>query len=387
MVRIDALVFGYRKIKISADDLSIVTSIFIREGIISIFNSDGTLTVRERDAAKARSFLSGKVEFSESETLGIYGIYKRIEHKRSIFAASMIGMIFVMLLSSVVWDIRVDGNASIPDSQIVLSLSECGFSIGDFWHFVDRGKIESLYLKENNDISWININRRGTVAYVSVIESDQAGEVKKESYGYANIVAEHDCIIDEITVKSGTATVKPGDVVKKGDLLISGIFPSESGGGFCYAEGKVVGKMSETITVEVAREYEKRTRVGESICDVRINFFDFSLNIFKLYGNSGNSCDIIEDIKVFSLFGERRLPLSVSTKYIVEYDVTCESYTDEQIVSIARERLNSMMLARLAECDLIKIKTDGEYTDNGYSMSSHIVFLTEVGCEVEFAVE
>ncbi len=384
MVRIDALIFGYRKVTISPEDLSLVTSIFIRAGIISVFNSDGTLTVRERDIVRARSFLSGKVEFSESETLGLYGEYKRIKHKSAILVSAIIGFVIVMFLSSVVWDIRVEGNESIPDAKIIMQLDECGFSLGDFWHFVDRSGVESNYLEKNDDISWININRRGTVAYVSVIESVQDGESQKEPSGYANIVAERDCIIEEITVKSGTAAVKPGDVVKKGDLLISGL---ESGVGFCYAEGTVIGRTSDTVAVEVARDYEKKLRTGDKLYDLTINFFNFSINIFKLYGNSSKGCDIIENIKVFSLFGERRLPFSVSIKHLAEYDLIGESYTDEQMVSVASDRLNAAVLTRLAECDLLKIKTDGKYTDTGYLMSSHIVFLTEVGAAIEFAVE
>lgn len=387
MVRLDALVFGYRKIGISPDNLSLVTSIFIRAGIISIFNADGTLTVKERDIVRVRSLLAGKVDFIESETFGLFGIYKRIEHKKTLLIASIVSIFMVILSSSVVWDIRIEGNERIPDSQIIMQLSRCGFSLGDFWSFMDRSEIESRFLKENLDISWININRRGTVAYVSVIESE-AGNAKEEApIGYANVVAEYDCIIEEITVKSGIAVVRPGDVVKKGDLLISGILSAESGGGLCYADGTVIGRMSDTVTVEVDREYEKKIRSGERLCDITVNFFDFSLNIFKIYGNSGKGCDIIENVKVFSLLGEKRLPFSVSTKHLAEYDVTRESYTDEQIVRVAGERLNAMTLARLAECDLLKIKTDGEYTDNGYSMTSYIVFLTDVGGVSKFSVE
>ena len=83
--------------------------------------------------------------------------------------------------------------------------------------------------------------------------------------------------------------------------------------------------MSDTVTVEVDREYEKKIRSGERLCDITVNFFDFSLNIFKIYGNSGKGCDIIENVKVFSLLGEKRLPFSVSTKHLAEYDVTRES--------------------------------------------------------------
>ena len=44
--------------------------------------------------------------------------------------------------------------------------------------------------------------------------------------------------------------VKVGDVVKKGDLLISGVLPLELGGGFCTAQGEVKGRVADRVEVE-----------------------------------------------------------------------------------------------------------------------------------------
>lgn len=387
MVRIDAFIFGYRRITVSADMVSEVTSRFIRAGIISAFNNDGTITIRERDGQRVRAALSG-IPYEESETLGLYGAYKRIKHKKAIICAALLSALITLIASGTIWDIRVEGNENLTDAKIIHELSGCGFSIGNLWHFSDRSEAESEFLRKVPEISWININRRGMVAYVSVIErnADKA-PVEEDASGYANIVAAYDCIIEEITVISGTAVVKPGDVVKKGDLLISGVLPIESGGGFCYADGRVVGRMSDCVSAEVEREYEKRSVKKRKLCDLNINFFDFSINIFKLYGNSPDGCDIIENVKVFSLFGEKRLPFSISSSYVIEYDVLQQSYTDEQLVGIARDRLNVKMLACLSDADLLKIKTAGEYTDTGYLMKSDIVFCREIGEVSEFSME
>ena len=72
MVRIDALIFGYRKIGVMADMISEVTSRFIRAGIISSFDGEGKIIVRERDIVRVRELLSG-IHFEESEALGIVG--------------------------------------------------------------------------------------------------------------------------------------------------------------------------------------------------------------------------------------------------------------------------------------------------------------------------
>ncbi|MBE6533050.1 MAG: hypothetical protein E7676_06090 [Ruminococcaceae bacterium] len=378
MVRIDAIIFGYRKISVSPDMISVVSSRFIRAGIISSIDGDGKIIVRERDIKKAREILSG-ISFEESKMLGLLGAIKRLKHKKAILISSLIGAIIVFLASSLVWDIRIDGNDSLTDAQITEALSESNFSVGDVWLLCDRSRIESDFLRNLSEISWININKRGTVAYVSVMEKNSQNDTENEHpEGYANLVASCDCIIEEITVISGTPQVKAGDVVKKGDVLILGLKPIESGGGLCYAEGRVIGRMSEEVSVEVEREHEVRRVERKKLSEININFFNFSINIFKLYGNSVNGCDIIKNIKVFSLFGEKRLPFSISTSYVLEYDSTPESYDDTQIVKIASERLSVKMLSLLSDADLVKIKTDGRYTDKGYQMRSQILLTREV---------
>lgn len=387
MARIDAWVFGYRKISIPREHLPTASSLLVRAGIIATVKSEGTITVRERDVPAVRTILGGKIPFSESEVMGAFGAFRRIKHKRSIGAAILVGLVIVFICSYLVWDIRVSGNESMTDTEVSRLLSEAGFQIGDFWHKTDRADVETKLLSLCDEISWVNINRRGTVAYVSIIESKNTDEESTSYEGYANVVADFDCVIEEIDVFAGTPLVKPGDVVKKGDLLILGVLPAESGSGFTYASGSVVGRISDTVTVEVPREYERKERTGERLCERKLNIFNFSINIFKLYGNSYKGCDIIEDVKVFSLLGEKKLPFSVSSKYIANYDSTVASYTDEQLTRVAASRLGAACALRLAECDLVKIKTYGRFTDDGYTMSSHVVFLKEVGKPAEFTVE
>ena len=385
MVRIDCLIFGYRKLKISPSDLSYVTSLFIRRAIFSSISDDGTLVVRERDIAKIQALLSGRMEFSCSEPKGLYGKWLKLKYKETIIIGLLISLVMTLLLSSVVWDVRISGNENIADEEIISELKSCGFGIGDFWISKNRSRIESSFLAENKDIAWININRRGTVAYVRIIEKQSDDENKPlEKIGYSNIIATADCVIEEITVKSGTAVVKPGDVVKKGDLLVAGILPSNAGGGFCYAEAVVIGRCYDTLSVEIERIYQQKLYKGRSIEKIELNFFDFSINIFKKYGNLTNSCDIIEDEIEYTHLDRCKLPFSVSISYIPLFDFLEARYTDEEIVKLATNKLNLLTIQRLESKDLLKIKTYGEFTESGYSICSDIVFLCQVGENIDF---
>ncbi len=386
MVRIDALIFGYRRIEVKPEALSLLTSIFIRASIPSTINNDGCIIVRERDFAKIKNLLSGRIEFTYSEPLGLCGRLKIIKYKGALISSLIISIALVILLSRLVWDIRVEGNEALTDSQVVLGLSECGFELGDFWCAKSLSEIESAFLDSCEEASWININRRGCVAYVKILEREENGDTVEESSKPCNIVAAADCVIEEITVKRGIAIVKAGDTVRKGDILVIGAYPEEMGGGFCRAEASVVGRINDSVCVEISREYEKKTAESRKAHSITLNIFKFSLNIFKRYRNLTNECAIIEDEIKCSLFNTRRLPLSIERVFVIEYGIERREYTDAELVKIASDRLTSLRLSRLSGADLLKINTEGHFTDSGYILTSDMVFLSEVGVEVDIDI-
>ena len=100
-----------------------------------------------------------------------------------------------------------------------------------------------------------------------------------------------------------------------------------------------------------------------------------------------NECAIIEDEITYSLFGRYKLPVRIIRSYIVEESYEEVIYTDEELVNIASARLSSLMSSRLMNSDLLRIKTEGRFTEKGYLIFSDIVFLSDVGREVEFYVE
>ena len=361
------------------EDLSLLTSIFIRASIPSTINNDGCIIVRERDFAKIKDLLTGRIEFTNSEPLGLRGMLKKYKYKGALISSLVISVALVILLSQLVWDIRIEGNEALTDSQVVLGLSKCGFEVGDFWQMKSLSKIEAAFLDSCDEASWININRRGCVAYVKILEREENDDAKVESEKPCNIVATADCVIEEITVKRGIAVVKVGDVVRRGDILVVGAYPEESGGGFCRAEASVIGRISDRVSVEIDREYKKKSIHSKEIHSITINIFKISLNIFKKYRNLTNECAIIENEIKCSLFNTAKLPLYITMVFTLEYESEPAVYTDEELVMIASNRLDAIRISRLVGADLIKIKTDGCFTESGYTLRSDMVFLSDVG--------
>ena len=379
MVRLDLMLFGYRRLIVSCENLSDLTAIFIRSSIISRIDKDGSILVRERDLPKIEKLLSGRINYTVSEPLGLYGKYKLMRHKTAVISGIIFSLILIILLSFPVWDIRISGNETVTDDEVLKALEESGFYVGRLWPSLNLSNVEASVLSSNERISWININRRGTVAYVRVIEKDGGYTKDEPTVGYSSLVAATDCVIEEITVRQGTAVVSVGDVVKKGDALVIGVIPGEGGGGLCAADATVIGRCDGSIDAEISRDYEKKTYVGRKIYSVELNFFNFSLNIFKLYGNLTNICDIIDDEIEYDHPGGARLPFSVTVSYIPLFDILEKEYTDAELVRLATERLNQIRSEFLADKDLLRIRTEGSFTDAGYRIISHLVYLTDVG--------
>ena len=384
MVRISKYILGYRNIT-SDVDAAALASRLLRQGIPSEITSDGRITVLERDLNASLTLLGDGVKVSEP--LGLVGVYKRTRYKVATALSLLVSLVLVTFLSGLVWDVRIDGNERLTDFSVEESLAECGFSVGKSWRRIDTSSVESRLLSEHPEISWVNINRRGTVAYVTVAESELPPNAEQVRRGYANVVASCDCIIEEITVHRGIAEVKRGDAVKRGDVLISGIIPDASGGGFTYADGTVVGRVEEKISVHVPREYEQRVKKSEKCVSLAVKLFDFRLNIFKNYRNFGREYVIIKEIGSYSLFGGARLPLETLTEHAVIYDTVTASYTDRELVSVAAARLDALVISRLSSATLYKLRTDGGFTDTGYEMYSIAVFAEEVGTPLEFSAQ
>ena len=385
MHRADFYIFGYRRLTVDKNCLPKATTLLLKNQIMA--SIDGVIiTIRERDFSKIRGIFNGRIDFSYSEPLGMLGGWRRMKHKGTFCLSLIFSLLLLLLSTQLIWDIRVVENEMIADSEVVYRLSECGFSIGDLWAKADLSSIENSFLSTYDDVGWININRRGNVAYVSLIEKLPDVDTGDEGFSYSNIVSSRDSVIEEITVKSGSSAVKVGDAVKKGDLLILGASSEASGGYFCRAEGQIIGRISDSLTVKVDRFYEKKQIISKRICAIKINIFKISINIFEMYGNLTNNYDIIEDEKEYSLPGGKKLPFSISLTYQPIYKIQQLEYTDEEIVSVASDRLNVEIALMLSQADLIKISTHGEFTDDGYVMSSDVVYLAEIGSEKSFEI-
>lgn len=261
--------------------------------------------------------------------------------------AGIAAAIFLILFAQgFIWRIDVVGNESLTTSEILGVLSEHGLHAGSRISQLNVDSIQNRILIEFDEISWMSINIGGNTASVEIRERD-VGDVDTDGNSPANLVASKGGRIEYMTILSGNPAVKSGDIVNEGDLLVGGIFDStQNGYRLTRAEGKVYARTVEEIYIQIPYEYQKKVYTGQEYCDQYLNFFDFSIKIFKKGGNPYTFCDKIHKVNSLRFFDGEILPVSLCKDVYLEYEICDAKRSVEQAEELAyfelSQRLSSL---------------------------------------------
>lgn len=198
------------------------------------------------------------------EILGWGGLptFLRQLRKRQVWAA---GLLFfaagLYLLSSFIWTVEVEGNERLEKEEILSFCKEMGLQPGKWKRNVDTEKIADELLENFSDISWISVGIHGTDARIKLAETIEKVELVDQETP-CDMIASADGVILQITAERGTPMVSAGDVVQKGDVLISseltiGLEGEEQHTEYAAAEGAVTARIWQRLTEELPLQYEE----------------------------------------------------------------------------------------------------------------------------------
>lgn len=177
------------------------------------------------NALKALSEDNGyELDITEKQGLPFYrNLFRR---RLGFFSGALIFILALYIMSSFVWFIEVSGNKKVETSKIMLTAAKHGVYQGAAkWNF-SRTEVEEAMLRDLTQLSYVKLDIHGVKARIEVVEKVLP---RNNITGPCHLVATRDGVIDEVLVLDGQVSVKVGDVVKKGDILISGIvFPEKS---------------------------------------------------------------------------------------------------------------------------------------------------------------
>lgn len=286
-----------------------------------------------------------------------------------------------------VWDISVSGNSRLSDWDIIDSFAPYGVKYGAFIPSIDLENVCHTYLIDSEDIAWASVNLSGTRADIVVKERTDRTDTWGDGTPSDIIAAESGQIVG-FTAWSGEAKIHLGQVVEKGEVLISGTTETVRNGEVLGTHtdrsyGHVWAQVYREYTVSVPLESAEKVYTGEKITQKEYIFFTKALKSFGKGGNDEGFYDKIIDTERVTLFGVLKLPIFVQTTVMREYTEARCSYTEEQAAQIAQARMMRTLSEALAGCELQSRKSEG-YLENGiYTLRTGVYCIADIAKEVE----
>lgn len=315
-----------------------------------------------------------------------------MRNRMGITIGFVILLVWCFVSGRIVWDIRIEGNTLTPDNEIIELLDELGCGIGDWIPVIDYDDVHAKYLAMSDKIGWISVYMNGVVAEVQVRELVSASGEKPEEGIYANMVAGEDGVIEMVRVFEGQAAVKSGDIVRAGDVVISGVMEKkdlnlpDGGVRYEYAAGEVLAKTVRRIDVEIALEREEKVYTGRETVKKSVKIFGNVVNLFKNTGIDYMKYDKIDKMNRLSLWGVCDLPVWISETIYREYDYEIKEVPAEQAAAEGLTELRRLTDEATEGGEILEKSISTSLADGKYTIECLIYCLRDIAETVEFSV-
>lgn len=374
---------GYTKLAIREENAARVLSSLFSAGIPFSRTTRRGGIVSVRVPRRYRKALAAvPPEWESVEERALYLDLARYRRRFGLLLGAVLAVFLCLFLSRLVWDIRVEGCETVTEEQVVETLAAHGFSIGTYVPSVDKERIAlEILAKESKTYSWFKINMRGTVAVVDLRE--RAGkEGIEETGGVSNLIAARDGQIALLDVRGGAVAVKPGQIVRAGDLLVSGVIDSQAiGYRTVRARGSVYAKTTLFYTAKIPLCVEEKRTVETKTAEKSVKIFSKTLNLLKKTGEIGENYDIMETTKRLRAFGVF-LPITVTEKTAVFYETVPVERTEEECLRLAEEALIPLHAPDLDEAEILARYVTHETVDGTLILREQVECIMDIAKEV-----
>jgi similar to stage IV sporulation protein len=207
------------------------------------------------------------------------------------------------------------------------------------------------------------------------------------SHKPANLVAAVDGQIESVELLRGNCMVSVGQAVRAGELLVSGIYDSNTVGyRYTRAAGRILARTERTVTVNIPLHYDQKESGDPKIDQTDLNFFGFSIKIFKSTGNLPIGYDIIYKNIELDLPFVSSLPIGWRVTYAVPYEIRAEERTPTEALELAYAALERELAAVSGDVMLLSKEICTEIGEDGVVLTCTLRCIEDIARQIEFEI-
>ncbi len=247
-------------IKSTADDLSffLLTSRVARLGSFR-----ETLSLTERLSVEKR---------------GLPALLYRYRKRFGFFAGLAIFAVTTLLANRFVWAVEVTG-VTVEPEVVLGDLAKAGLSPGRLVSDLDSDRLAREFLLLHPEYAYAGIRLIGMRALVELRAAETVDKTNP-FVGLSNLVSDGSGQVVRCESMAGEVLVKPGDLVTRGQLLVSGIRRRENGAFTpVRARGRVFAETEDVFETFVPFESGEVTFTGRE--EKRLSFSALGITLFS----------------------------------------------------------------------------------------------------------
>lgn len=328
------------------------------------------------------------IEYSITRLRGIPLLFHRYRRRPGIIIGAVLFFAIIIYSGRIIWDFEITGNEYTSDTEIIEALEGVGCYAGALISDMNFALIQNNCLIDAKELAWVSVNMDGNLARVEVREKRAVDmEFVPVKGRFANIIAAEDGVVERCSVKRGKAAVEKGAVVKKGELLITGVIDvGETGVRYEYADGEVLATVYREIESFVPFLRTVSEPTGEKTEEIQLKIFGKVTNLsprgrieYELYGK------IIENEKL-SLPFDITLPVWMTKTVYSEIREKTVTLTEKEALALAESETAAKLSEMSDTFQVLSVKREIETEETGVRVTLSVYGVTDISANYGFSV-
>lgn len=293
---------------------------------------------------------------------GMHFIIMKVKRYLSFAAGSVLFLVLIYYMSTFIWSIEIETEKYLSPYEVRKYLMDLGVRPGIKKKDTSVARIEEE-MKKREDIMWIRARVEGSKMKIKVAER-KSPPIIEEDNSINSIISKMDGEVIRVYTVSGTAIVKPGDLVKKGDILINAEQGKEGATYITKAEGDVIAKTFYEFNKSIKLKGTLKEPTGNMKEERYIYIYGKKLYL-KKYNNEYKNYKSIEDSGKF-------------IKKVIYYELKEINFEkdENQVIKQSTEELKEQLIKELPiDCKILDSIINKEKIEDALNLN--VIFIVE----------
>lgn len=266
---------------------------------------------------------------------GVPFLVRAMQARMVFFVGIGMAAFTLWLCYQFIWDIRIEGNSYYSTQTLLRRMREQDVYCGKPKAGIDAKALAAALRETCPQLSWVSVEKEGTVLNVSVKEALSDTEEEEDTQEEASsLYADKEGLVLSVVARAGIPKVQAGDYIYPGDLLVDGEIPILDDSGtvvgcqYCQADADIILASAYSYYDELKMDYKKKVYTGKTFKGLWLRLGEKNLSLHEKDREPQTEWET--DFCQWRLSDAFLLPVSHGLIWEKEYTFVNARYSDTQ---------------------------------------------------------